>query len=103
VGTIWTAGGTNLGSVTFANETASGWQQQALSSPIALQPGTVYVVSVNANAFFVVTPGGLATSLGTGLVHSVADGANGVFATAAGTFPTQSFNSGNYFADVVVR
>jgi hypothetical protein len=103
VGTIWTASGTNLGSVTFANETASGWQQQALASPIALQPNTVYVVSVGANAFFVVTPSGLATSLGSGLVHSVADGANGVFAMTAGTFPTQSYSSGNYFVDVVVR
>ena len=48
-GTVWTAGGTILGQVTFSNETASGWQQQALSSPIALQPNTVYVVSVGLN------------------------------------------------------
>jgi hypothetical protein len=102
VGRLW-AGGTQLGSVTFSNETGSGWQQQALSSPITLQPGTTYTVSVNANTVFVVTPAGLATSTGTGPIRSVADGANGVYATTAGQNPTSSYNNSNYFVDAVVR
>jgi hypothetical protein len=103
VGTLWTADGTKVASVTFTNESASGWQVQALSSPVGLQPGTTYVVSVNANAFFDVTPGGLATAQGTGPLQSVADGSNGVFGSAAGVFPTGTYNSGNYFVDVVVK
>jgi hypothetical protein len=102
VGRLW-AGGTQVASVTFTGETASGWQEQALSSPVTLQPGTTYTVSVNANAFFVVTPAGLATSQGTGPIRSVADGANGVFALTAGQNPTQSYNNTNYFVDAVVR
>jgi hypothetical protein len=103
VGTLWTADGTKVTSVTFTNESASGWQQQALPSGVTLQPGTTYVVSVNANAFFDVTPGGLATAQGAGPLQSVADGANGVFGTTAGVFPTGTYNSGNYFVDVVVK
>ena len=101
-GTLWKADGTKVTSVVFTNETASGWQQQALPASVQLQTGVTYIVSVNANAFFVVTPGGLATSQGTGPIHTVV-GANGIFGSAAGVFPTGTWNSTNYFADVVVK
>jgi hypothetical protein len=100
---IWTAGGTQIASTDFASESASGWQQQQLSSPITLQPGTTYMVSVNVNAFFDLTVGGLASAVSNGPLHSVADGANGAYAPAAGQFPTQSYNTSNYFIDLVVR
>src|SRR5262249_41611766 len=58
-GRVWTTGGVQLASVTFANESASGWQQQQLATPLALDPGVVYVLSVNMNAFFGLTSGGL--------------------------------------------
>ena len=101
-GTLWTIDGTKVTTVAFSNETSSGWQQQALSAPVQLQTGTTYIVSVNANASFGVTPGGLAASQGTGPLHSVV-GSNGVFGSAAGVFPTGTYNSTNYFVDVVVR
>jgi hypothetical protein len=101
-GRVWTSTGGSLGTVGFASETASGWQQQSLASPLLLQPGTVYVVSVNANAFFNFTANGLATQIVSGPLRSVADGRNGVYGASAGTFPAQSFNSSNYFVDVVV-
>jgi hypothetical protein len=47
VGRIWSSTGTQLASVTFSGETASGWQQQALGTALQIQPGTTYVVSVN--------------------------------------------------------
>ena len=102
IGKIWSAGGTQLASVTFANETASGWQTQTLATPLALDANTVYVVSANINAFFSVTSGGLATSVGSGPLSSVADGNNGVYGASAGTFPTQSASSTNYFVDASV-
>ena len=37
-GRIWSSTGTLLASVVFANETASGWQQQALTTPLAIAP-----------------------------------------------------------------
>ncbi len=101
-GTVWTSGGTKLGEVTFAGESASGWQQQALGTPIALQPGTIYVISVNANAYYAVTSSGLLNAIVSGPLRSVADGQNGVFGLAAGDFPTQSWASSNYFVDLVV-
>jgi fibronectin type 3 domain-containing protein len=102
IGRLWTDSGVQLASVTFATETASGWQRQGLVSPVTLQPGATYVVSVNANSFFVATQSGLATQVISGPLRSVADGQNGVFGSAAGVFPAQSWNSSNYFADLEV-
>jgi hypothetical protein len=101
-GTVWTASGLPLARVTFTNESASGWQQQALSAPLQLQADTVYVVSVNANTAFAQTISGLQTAINSGPLHSVADGLNGVYATP-GSFPNQTYSSSNYFVDVVVQ
>lgn len=102
-GTVWSAAGAILGTVAFSGESASGWQQATLTTPLTLQPGVVYVVSVNANAFFGSTRQGLLTSVVSGPLASVADGANGTYGDAAGVFPTRSFQSSNYFVDAVVR
>jgi hypothetical protein len=103
LGHLWTSSGEQLAQVAFSGETASGWQQQSLASPIVLQPGTTYVASVGINDTFVLTYGGLATAITAGPLTSVADGANGVFGSSAGTFPTHSYKSSNYFVDVVVQ
>jgi hypothetical protein len=102
IGRLWSAAGVSLGTVTFANETASGWQRATFGTPVNLTAGTVYVVSVGFNSRFVMTSSGLANQLNYGPLHSVADGANGVFGNAAGTFPNQSWSSSNYFVDPVV-
>src|SRR5262249_48154786 len=49
VGTLWTSSGTALAQVTFANETALGWQQAALPSPVSIVAGTTYVASYHTN------------------------------------------------------
>src|SRR5439155_499581 len=49
-GHLWTNTGTLLASVTFAGETASGWQQATLSTPVAIAANTTYVVSYYAPA-----------------------------------------------------
>jgi hypothetical protein len=100
--TIWTANGLSLASVTFASETASGWQQQALTTPLQLQPNTTYVVSINANSRYPVTLNGLLNPVSSGPLHTVADGLNGVYNGTLGSFPDQSYQSSNYFVDVVV-
>jgi hypothetical protein len=102
VGRVWTADGTALAQVPFTNESGSGWQQQSLANPLALQSATVYVVSVNANATFVDTPAGLGAQIVNLPLRSVADGQNGAFGASAGSFPTGSYNSSNYFVDVLV-
>jgi len=100
IGRIWSATGTQLAAVTFSGESASGWQQQALSSPLLVQANTTYVVSVNIASNFAFTDSGLSSSVSNGDISSVADGANGVFGSPF-AFPTNSYHSSNYFRDIV--
>ncbi len=100
-GRIWAiSGGIPLATITFTNETASGWQQQNLTTPLSIQANTTHVVSVNSNGFFPVTNSGLAISVSNGELSSIADGSNGVFGNP-GVFPTNSYQSSNYFRDIV--
>ena len=100
VGTIWTTSGFQLAQITFVGETASGWQEQALPTPLPMTPGVTYIVSVNANAYFGLTQNALLTQAIGGPLRSIADGMNGVFSSAAGIFPTSTYRSSNYFVDV---
>jgi hypothetical protein len=107
VGHLWTSTGTLLGSATFTNESATGWQQVDFTNPIAITANTTYVASyyaptggysANANYFATSsTNSGPLTALASGV-----DGSNGVFRyVVGGGFPTASFNSTNYWVDVV--
>ncbi|MGZ4709718.1 MAG: DUF4082 domain-containing protein, partial [Acidimicrobiales bacterium] len=49
VGNLWDSAGNKLASVTFANESTSGWQSANLSAPVLVQPGVTYVVSYHTN------------------------------------------------------
>jgi hypothetical protein len=101
VGKIWAAtGGPALATVTFTNETASGWQQQSLSTPLSIQANTTYVVSVNVNSYFPITYDALGSSIVNGDLSTVADGNNGVYG-APNTLPTNSYRNSNYFRDIV--
>jgi methionine-rich copper-binding protein CopC len=107
VGRLWASDGTLLGSVTFLNETGSGWQQANFVTPIAVFAGQTYVISYYApvgryavtGAYFGssgVTNGPL-TALATGV-----DGGNGVYRYGTGGgFPNQTHNASNYWVDVV--
>src|SRR5262249_14889762 len=44
-GSLWTTTGTWLGTVTFTNETASGWQEARLHRPVAITANTTYIAS----------------------------------------------------------
>jgi hypothetical protein len=99
---VWTAQGTLVAVVPFGAETGAGWQQQALPAPLQLTPGATYVVSVGLNSTFGMTDMGLADQIISGPLRSVA-GANGVYADAAGVFPTLSWRSSDYHVDAVVR
>jgi len=106
VGHLWSSTGTLLATVTFTGETASGWQQANLSTPVAITAGTVYVVSYHTNVghyseddyFF-------NTAYDSVPLHAPASSStnpNGVYAYGpSGTFPTQLWNASNYYVDVV--
>ena len=82
-GRVWTADGQLLATVTFSNESASGWQQQPLTTPVSIAANTEYVVSVTTppNHLFVVTQNVFAaTPLVNGHLRAPA-GNNGVYGT----------------------
>ncbi|HEV8560406.1 MAG TPA: N,N-dimethylformamidase beta subunit family domain-containing protein, partial [Actinophytocola sp.] len=107
IGNLWTSSGTKLASVTFGNETASGWQQALFSTPVSITAGTLYVASYFAPSGHYAGDGGYFAGAGvdSGLLHAPADGVNGGQGVyrygSASVFPNNTFNSENYWVDVV--
>ncbi len=106
VGSVWTTTGTRLGFATFTNETASGWQQATFASPIPVAANTTYVASYFAPSRYAVTTGYFTANTTRGpltALSNASSGGNGVYryTSTAGAFPNLSFNSENYWVDVV--
>lgn len=105
-GHLWTSTGTLLAEATFVNETSSGWQQVLFSSPVAINPGTTYVVSYfSAGGYYSVTNPYFTQAVVNGQLRGLAtgeDGGNGLYLyTNNSAFPTNNFQSSNYWVDVV--
>jgi hypothetical protein len=105
VGHLWTNTGTQLASVTFTGESASGWQQATLSTPVTLAANTTYVVSYYAPTGHYAGDTNYFTTQGVdnAPLHALkdgADGVNGIYRYGTG-FPTESWESANYYVDVV--
>ena len=106
VGALWNAAGQQLASVTFTGETASGWQQANLASPVAITANTIYVVGYHApkgqypgdDDYFA------AAGVDNPPLHALRDGdggANGVYRYGSTlSFPNLSYRSENYWVDV---
>ncbi|WP_245277937.1 DUF4082 domain-containing protein [Rhizobium leguminosarum] len=102
-GYLWTASGTLMGSVSFNNETASGWQTAQFTQQIAIQADTTYVVSYSTNGNYSATGNYFASDVTNGDLKALG-GSNGVYAYGAGgLFPTASYNSTNYYVDVAFK
>jgi hypothetical protein len=104
VGHLWSSGGVLLGSATFESETAEGWQQVSFASPVVISANTTYVASYHApNGGYAYDGAYFATATTRGSLQALASGdagGNGVFRSGGG-FPTDSYNSTNYWVDVV--
>ena len=105
-GHLWTSAGVLLGSTTFAGETASGWQQATFASPITISVNTTYVVSLfSPSGHYAATDPYFTSAQVNGPLRALAngeDGPNGLYRySATSVFPNSSFNSSNYFVDVV--
>lgn len=107
LGSLWTASGSLLTSVTFTNETSSGWQTATFASAISITAGATYVASYHSNGVYAATPSFFASSLTRGTLtapSSFASGGNGVYAYGdASLFPSSSYNSTNYYVDVIFK
>jgi hypothetical protein len=105
VGSLWLTNGQRVANATFTDESASGWQHVTFASPVSVTAGTTYIASYHApNGHYSVTSGGFSSGVDNGLLHALgnATSANGVYAYgAAGTFPTNTHNAGNYWVDVL--
>lgn len=109
VGNLWSEMGMLLASATFTNETLFGWQEVDFSSPIPIVAGVPYVASyhsdfgdwsVDRNYFAL---GGYDNPP----LHALSNGgstSDGLFLYGgASGFPTQTYESSNYWVDVVFR
>jgi hypothetical protein len=109
VGNLWSSAGTLLGSITFSNETASGWQQMLLATPVAITSNTVYVASYHCTIGHYSADLNYFTSKGADNppLHALTNGVSGgdgVYTYGTGSaFPSSTWNAANYWVDIVFQ
>ncbi len=97
-GALYTAAGAQLGSVTFVNESSTGWQTASFTTPVDVTAGTTYIVSYRApNGGYAVTANGLAAAVDSPPLHTAAGGGVYTYGTGAPLTATPT----NYWVDVV--
>ncbi len=107
IGALWASDGTQLATATFTTESQSGWQQVLFNAPVPVSANTTYVASYLApaghysadlNSF---NPNGVDSPPLHALANGT-DGPNGVYLYSTTTaFPTQTYQSANYWVDVI--
>jgi hypothetical protein len=99
-GSLWNDRGTLLASVTFQNESPSGWQTARLASPVPLDAGRWYVVSYHApEGRYAADPNYFRNRV---LTSGVLQARSSVYAYGSeARYPTQSWRSASYYADVL--
>ncbi|WIM99566.1 DUF4082 domain-containing protein [Actinoplanes oblitus] len=105
-GTLWSDTGQELATGTFQNESTSGWQTLKFATPVEIDANITYVVSYHTEVgFYAYSPSYFTQARTSYPLTAVADSAtghNGLFkASSTRTFPTSSWNAGNYWVDVV--
>ena len=106
IGLLYATTGTLLGQVTFAGETASGWQQANFTAPVALSANTTYIAAYFSTSGFAFDPSFFTNSgVDNPPLHALRsglDGLNGVYMYGGSPqFPSSSAGNSNYWADVV--
>lgn len=98
--TLWDSNGTALATAQTHNETATGWQTASLATPVSITAGSRYTASYTApTGQYSYTSASLSGGFTNGHLSVPANG--GVFSSGGG-FPTNSYNSTNYWVDVVM-
>ncbi len=107
VGNLWSSTGTNLASVTFSGETTSGWQQANFATPVSITANTVYVASYHTNVGHYADNQNYFATAGVDnpplhALQNGVSGGNGVYRYGSSSgFPNQTWNTSNYWVDVV--
>jgi uncharacterized repeat protein (TIGR01451 family) len=106
IGLLYSSSGTLLAQAAFSGETASGWQQVNLPTPVPIAANTTYVAAYFRNSAFAYDSGYF-TSTGVDnpplhALRSGVDGLNGVYAYGTSpVFPVNSWDDTNYWVDIV--
>jgi hypothetical protein len=98
-GKLWSQTGVILASVTFASETASGWQVAQLSSPVSISSGAQYTVSYRAQHGRYSNDQHV-FSYGRQVKSGVLTASSGVYSYNTGK-PSLTWNGAAYYVDVV--
>nr|WP_244480777.1 DUF4082 domain-containing protein [Mesorhizobium sp. Root157] len=99
-GSLWTSTGTLMGTLTFTNETASGWQSANFNTPIQISAGQSYVVSYHTNGFYSANNNYFTAPVTNGPLTAPTNA--GVYAYGSSSaFPTSTWNASNYWVDVM--
>jgi hypothetical protein len=98
VGRVWTATGTPLASAIFSCESASGWQEVQLATPVQITAGVRYRVTYNVQNVVAKTFNVLDSPITRGPLTAWSS----YFIAGAGNFPTTPSGS-NLFADFVFK
>ena len=107
-GSLWTVSGNRMATVTFTNETASGWQKVDLATPVAITANTTYVASYHApqgnySASSRYFSGSTFENYPLRALADGLDGGNGLYRYGPSAFPNLTWNSENYWVDVVFQ
>lgn len=98
VGKLW-SNGTLLSSVTFTNESASGWQEATLAKPVTINAGQKYTVSYQAPQGRYAVSYEVFSSSATVKQGSLT-AQSGVFGYGVSSYPTSTYRGSAYFVDV---
>ncbi len=107
IGNLWDKRGKKLATVTFKNETQSGWQTAKFDKPVTINPDTTYIVSYFApKGHFSIDSRYFAHSARTSgpltALKSGTDGVNSVYSYGfRSSFPSDDSNKDNYWVDVI--
>src|SRR5215210_1368954 len=103
IGHVWSETGQLLAEVEFESESASGWQQAQLPSPVPMARNTTYVVSYHSSSgFFAFSPSAMSLGVNRAPLHAPPDsavGGNGVYRYGPSGFPNSSWNATSYWVD----
>ena len=113
VGHLWSNTGELLATAPFVDETASGWQEVLLSTPVPIEAGVTYVASYHTTAGYTPNRNYFTAGFDSPPLRALADGEDGGNAPfvydkdapggALPAFPSQpAYQASNYWVDVIV-
>ena len=99
IGSLWSASGSRLATATFVSESSSGWQTVYFAQPVSVTAGTTYLASYYAPRGNYASTAAFFNSKWTNGPLSAPSGSNGLYLYGSDAFPTNSYNSTNYWVD----